>query len=224
MPPLRTLIVDNHDSFTFNLFQMLSSLGGVAPRVIPNDHAPPWSWGELPFDNIIISPGPGRPERARDIGVCLSAIHEARVPVLGVCLGHQAIAYAHGAKIEHAPVVMHGRVSSIAHSGDPLFAGIPSPLSVVRYHSLIVPRPLPASLEAIAWTEDDGLLMGLRHRERPRWGVQFHPESICSEHGYRLLENFCELSRARARPRSVVIDMAASASERPAASPARAPS
>ncbi len=220
-PPLRTLIIDNHDSFTFNLYQMLSSLGGVAPRVVPNDYAPPAGWRALPFDNIVISPGPGRPERARDIGVCLSAIREARVPVLGVCLGHQAIAHAHGAAIEHASVVMHGRVSAIVHSGDPLFAQIPSPLSVVRYHSLLVPRALPAALEAIAWTEPDGLLMALRHRERPLWGVQFHPESICSEHGERLLKNFCELTRARARPRETIIDMGARDGGRPAARPAR---
>ncbi|MCB9750890.1 MAG: aminodeoxychorismate synthase component I [Myxococcales bacterium] len=205
---MRTLIIDNHDSFTFNLHHMLAALNGAPPRVIPNDHREPIDWRALPFDNIVISPGPGRPERPADLGVGARAILEARVPVLGVCLGHQAIAHLHGGAIEHAPAPMHGRVSAVVHDGDPLFAGVPPTLAVVRYHSLIVARPLPGELAAIAWTRDDGLVMALRHRARPLWGVQFHPESICSEHGRRLLENFCELTRARSRPQAIELDVA----------------
>ena len=200
---MRTLLLDNYDSFTFNLFQLLAETNGEDPVVVRNDGA---TWSELEgaaFDNIVISPGPGRPEQPADFGICREAIDGARVPVLGVCLGHQGLACFSGGSVVHAPEVMHGRLSRIYHDGSPLFAGIPQGFRAVRYHSLCVAQPLPRWLVPTAWTED-GVLMGVAHRARPQWGVQFHPESICTEHGRRLLENFRDLTRnghRRARPR-----------------------
>jgi para-aminobenzoate synthetase len=200
---VRTLLLDNYDSFTFNLFQLLAETNGEDPVVVRNDGA---TWPELEsagFDNIVISPGPGRPERASDFGVCRQAIVSARVPVLGVCLGHQGLACFSGGSVVHAREVVHGRLSAVYHDATGLFAGIPQGFQAVRCHSLCVARALPAWLAPIAWT-DDGVLMGIAHRDRPLWGVQFHPESICTEHGRRLLENFRDLTRSdhpRARPR-----------------------
>ena len=191
----RTLLIDNYDSFTINLYHLLAEVNGAAPTVIRNDQL---EWDAIAregFDNLVISPGPGRPEVAADFGVCMEAILRAEVPVLGVCLGHQGIAAAYGGAVIHAPTPMHGRVSAIVHDRSPLFAGIPQGFAVVRYHSLVVDPRLPACLRASAWTED-GLVMGLEHRSLPRWGVQFHPESILTEHGARLLENFRALTRA----------------------------
>jgi para-aminobenzoate synthetase len=191
---VRTLLLDNYDSFTFNLFQLLAETNGEDPVVVRNDGA---AWSDLAreqFDNIVISPGPGRPDRPGDFGICREAIDAARVPVLGVCLGHQGLACFAGASVVHAPEVMHGRLSAVHHDGSPLFDGIPQGFQAVRYHSLCVTKPLPDWLEPIAWTED-GVLMGVAHRERRQWGVQFHPESICTEYGQRLLENFRDLTR-----------------------------
>jgi para-aminobenzoate synthetase len=199
----QTLLLDNYDSFTFNLFQLLAETNGVDPIVVRNDGA---SWDELArldFDNIVISPGPGHPDNPTDFGVCAEALAAAPMPVLGVCLGHQGLASSAGAAVVHAPEVMHGRLSAVHHNGGPLFTGIPQGFDAVRYHSLCVAPRLPAWLEPIAWT-DDGVIMGVAHRELPRWGVQFHPESICTEHGARLLANFRDLTtngRARARRR-----------------------
>jgi para-aminobenzoate synthetase len=190
---MRTLLIDNHDSFTFNLFQLLAAVNREEPIVVRNDEAT-WSQLEaLAFDNIVISPGPGRPERGKDFGVCEDAIRAAQVPVLGVCLGHQGLAYAAGGEVVYAPEVMHGRLSAVFHDESSLFAGIPQGFQAVRYHSLCVAQPLPASLQATAWTAD-GVVMGLAHRERPLWGVQFHPESICTQDGRRLIQNFRELT------------------------------
>ncbi|MDQ3405033.1 MAG: aminodeoxychorismate synthase component I [Actinomycetota bacterium] len=190
---MRTLLVDNYDSFTYNLFHYLAEVNGEEPVVITNDD-PGWRIERLAeFDNVVISPGPGAPGRAADFGVCREIIQSDRVPLLGVCLGHQGIAQLDGARVVHAPEPMHGRESTIEHDQSGLFAGIPSPLRVVRYHSLMV-IDLPDTLEATAWTAD-GILMGLRHRERPLWGVQFHPESIATEHGHTLLANFADLTR-----------------------------
>ncbi|ARV58884.1 aminodeoxychorismate synthase, component I [Nostocales cyanobacterium HT-58-2] len=191
---MKTLIVDNYDSFTINLYQMVAKLNGTKPLVIRNDQV---SWEvikNLEFDNIIISPGPGCPTKEQDFGICRQLILEANVPLLGVCLGHQGLGYLHGGTIRQAPEVMHGRLSKIYHDASELFRSIPSPFFGVRYHSLIVEEPLPPILERIAWTAD-GLLMGLRHREKPFWGLQFHPESISTEYGIQLLENFRELTR-----------------------------
>ncbi len=186
---MRALLVDNHDSFTFNLYQLMAVVNGEAPVVVRNDAAT-WDVIErIDFDCIVISPGPGRPEVARDFGLSRVAIERSAVPLLGVCLGHQGIAWLGGGQVVPAAEVMHGRASDVTHGGDELFAGIPRRFRAVRYHSLSVDPALPDDLESIAWT-DDGVVMGVRHRRRPLWGVQFHPESIGSEHGRRLLENF----------------------------------
>jgi len=185
---MKTLLIDNYDSYTFNLYQLLALVNGEAPLVVRND----LDWDrvkEFDFQNIVISPGPGRPELERDFGLCRQALLESQVPVLGVCLGHQGIGYLAGGTIVHAPVPMHGRLSSIYHSSSDLFEGIPQGFAAMRYHSLLVSNELPKHLETIAWTEDN-LIMGLRHRQRLWWGVQFHPESIATEYGQQLLENF----------------------------------
>lgn len=201
--PLRVLVVDNYDSFTHNLAQYLGQLTGTDPRVVRNDDST-WRRGDLAsFDCIVISPGPGRPDRPADFGICADIIAATQVPLLGVCLGHQGICHSFGGTVTAAPEPMHGRASKVAHSGDALFAGIPSPFSAVRYHSLMI-GAVPESLEVIA-TADDGVPMAVRHRSRPLWGVQFHPESIGTEHGYHLLSNFvglAEVARTSARSRA----------------------
>ena len=188
---MATLLIDNKDSFTYNIFQMVAEVNGEEPTVVGND-ADPGVIDEATYDNIIISPGPGTPERREDFGICLHAIRHGRKPTLGVCLGHQGLAYAYGARVVPAPEVMHGRISQIQHEDDPLFKGVSSPFEAVRYHSLTV-SDLPACLIPISWAED-GVLMALRHRELPQWGVQFHPESICTQFGYRIFENFKQLA------------------------------
>ena len=196
MRAMRTLLIDNYDSFTFNLFHLLGEVNGDEPIVVRNDELAWDDLAALPVDNIVISPGPGRPERERDVGVSLDVLRRARVPVLGVCLGHQALAHVTGGAIEHAPEVMHGRLSSIQHDGGGLFAGIPQGFAAVRYHSLVV-GACPAELRVTAWTPD-GVIMALEHRTRPQWGVQFHPESVSTEHGRALARNFRDLTRAQA--------------------------
>jgi para-aminobenzoate synthetase len=194
---VKTLLIDNYDSFTYNLFQLLAEANGDEPIVVRNDEA---SWQELAglaFDNVVVSPGPGRPEREGDFGVCAEAIRRCEAPLLGVCLGHQGLSWVNEATVRHAPEVMHGRLSAVLHEDSPLFAGIPREFQAVRYHSLCVETPLPEELEAIAWTSD-GVLMAVAHRSRPQWGVQFHPESICTEYGRRLLANFRDITAARA--------------------------
>ncbi len=190
---LKTLLIDNYDSFTYNLFPLLAEANGEEPLVVRNDEA---SWEELSaldFDNVVISPGPGRPERAGDFGVCADAIRSATVPLLGVCLGHQGLGWLHGTQVVAAPEPVHGRLSAILHDDSPLFDGIPREFQAVRYHSLCVEQPLPPDLRGIAWTSD-GVLMAVEHRNRPLWGVQFHPESVCTEHGRRLIANFRDIS------------------------------
>jgi para-aminobenzoate synthetase len=200
---LKTLLIDNYDSFTYNLYQLLAEANGDEPIVVRNDAA---GWSELQqleFDNIVISPGPGSPDHEGDFGVCAQAIRQAEVPLLGVCLGHQGLSWVHGGTVQPAPVVMHGRISAVLHDGSPLFAGIPREFQAVRYHSLCVAQPLPEGLEPIARTSD-GVLMAVAHRARPQWGVQFHPESICTEYGRRLLANFRDLTDEHgAKSRSV---------------------
>jgi para-aminobenzoate synthetase len=195
---MRTLLIDNYDSFTFNLFHLLGEVNGQEPIVVRNDDL---AWEELaalPVDNVVISPGPGRPEHGGDVGISLEVLERAELPVLGVCLGHQALAHVAGGAIDHAPEVMHGRLSPIHHDGRGLFAGIPQGFAAVRYHSLVV-GGLPPELRVTAWTADD-VVMGLEHVSRPLWGVQFHPESISTEHGRTLLRNFRDLTRERRRP------------------------
>jgi para-aminobenzoate synthetase len=190
---VKTLLIDNYDSFTYNLFQLLSEANGEEPIVVRNDEM---SWDELvanrDFDNIVVSPGPGNPEREADFGICGEAIRRAEVPLLGVCLGHQGLCAAYGAKVVHAPEAMHGRLSAVTHEDAGLFAGLPREFQVVRYHSLCV-DDLPDELEPTAWTTD-GILMAVAHRERPQWGLQFHPESICTDYGRAMLARFRDLT------------------------------
>ncbi|HEY1854932.1 MAG TPA: aminodeoxychorismate synthase component I [Solirubrobacterales bacterium] len=190
---MKTLLIDNYDSFTYNLFQLLSEANGEEPIVVRNDEL---AWAELAasrdFDNVVISPGPGNPDRDSDFGVCAAAIREAEVPLLGVCLGHQGLCSAYGGKIVHAPEAMHGRLSAVTHNGGGLFVDLPREFQVVRYHSLCV-EDLPEELEPVAWTTD-GILMAVAHRSKPQWGLQFHPESISTEHGRALLARFRDLT------------------------------
>ncbi|HEY5834414.1 aminodeoxychorismate synthase component I [Streptomyces sp.] len=189
---LRTLLVDNHDSFTYNLHHYLTEIDGREPEVVRNDD-PSWRHELLAdFDAVVISPGPGTPWRDRDLGISREIVRRAERPTLGVCLGHQAIAALHGGRVDRAPEPYHGRVSPIRHEGAGLFSGLPSPLPVVRYHSLAA-RDLPPHLRVTAWTPD-GVVMGLRHLGLPLWGVQFHPESVGGADGHQLLANFLRLA------------------------------
>jgi anthranilate synthase component II len=188
------LLIDNYDSFTYNLFHYLGELGQEVV-VKRNDQISAPEALALRPDSIVLSPGPCDPDKA---GICLALIQSAagRVPILGVCLGHQAIGQAYGGTVVRAPVPMHGKLSSIHHRGKSVFAGLEDGFRATRYHSLIVERgTLPSSLEITAET-DDGLIMGLAHKTHPVHGVQFHPESIASQHGHALLENFLKLARA----------------------------
>ena len=193
---MRTLLIDNYDSYTYNLFHLLGEVNGVEPLVVRNDES---SWGDLlaseQFDNVVISPGPGRPERARDVGISLAALDQSGIPVLGVCLGHQALAHVCGGTIDYARELFHGRLSAVQHEQQGLFEGLPQPFMAVRYHSLVVSE-MPEQLRVTARSRG-GVVMGIEHRERPLWGVQFHPESVCTEDGLRLIENFRDLSLAR---------------------------
>jgi len=184
------LLVDNYDSFTYNLYQYLGELGAVV-RVVRNDELSAEAAVSLAPDRIVISPGPGTPDQA---GITLDLIRRAAgvIPVLGVCLGHQALGQAFGGDVRRAPKLMHGKTSQIHHGGKGVFAGLPVPFTATRYHSLVVERDsVPESLEITAWT-DDGIVMGLRHREHALEGVQFHPESILTTVGKDLLRNFLE--------------------------------
>jgi anthranilate synthase/aminodeoxychorismate synthase-like glutamine amidotransferase len=192
-PAPRVLLVDNYDSFTYNLYQYLGELG-ASTTVVRNDDVTVAGALALRPDRIVISPGPGTPDQA---GISLELIEAAagKVPVLGVCLGHQAIGQAFGGRVVRAPVLMHGKTSQIHHDGRTVFRGLPEPFTATRYHSLVVARDtVPACLEVSAWT-DDGTVMGLRHREAEVEGVQFHPESILTRAGHDLLRNFLDSAR-----------------------------
>ncbi|GAA5057923.1 aminodeoxychorismate synthase [Nocardia callitridis] len=193
---MRTLLIDNYDSFTYNLYQLISAVNGVTPTVVRNDEPLDIADIAADYDNVVVSPGPGRPDHPRDIGVSAAVIRESPLPLLGVCLGHQAVVLAAGGVIEPAPLARHGYLERIEHNGRELFDAIPQNFTAVRYHSLCARGPLPWELEITA-VADDGVIMGVRHRERPQWGVQFHPESIASEHGLTLLRNFANLTAAQ---------------------------
>jgi len=188
------LLIDNYDSFTFNLVHHFGVLGERC-SVVRNDKVSVADAVGLEPEAVVISPGPCAPD---DAGICCDLIAEAgrrRIPLLGVCLGHQAIGQVFGARVVRAPVPMHGKVSPVAHDGTGVFAGLPDPLNSTRYHSLtIAPESVPADLIANAWTSD-GVIMGVRHRSLPIHGVQFHPESIASEGGRDLLNNFLTAAR-----------------------------
>jgi anthranilate synthase component 2 len=192
------LLIDNYDSFTFNLVHFLGDLGARC-EVVRNDRISVIGALALMPEAIVLSPGPCTPNEA---GICLDLIRAAAgsVPILGVCLGHQAIGQAFGGEVVRAPVPMHGKVSQVAHDDTDIFAGIPTPFAATRYHSLVVRKEtLPESLEETARTED-GLIMGLRHRALPVFGVQFHPESIASQHGHDILRNFLAIARGANAP------------------------
>jgi anthranilate synthase/aminodeoxychorismate synthase-like glutamine amidotransferase len=186
------LVIDNYDSFTYNLVQYLGELGATM-AVRRNDEASMDDLRALGHDRVVISPGPGRPEQA---GVSLDVIREfgPRMPLLGVCLGHQAIGLAFGGEVIRAPQPIHGKTSTVEHNGKGVFANISTSFQAGRYHSLIVSEPtMPADLEVTARTKEDNLVMGIRHKSLPIHGVQFHPESVLTNEGRRILRNFLEM-------------------------------
>jgi len=190
-------VIDNYDSFTYNLVQFLGeivqepsfSTGDYEIRVWRNDAIDVEALADLRPSHIIISPGPGSPDKDSGVSNDVIRVLGETTPILGVCLGQQCIGHVFGGNVIRAPRLMHGKVSPILHEGAGIFAGLPSPFTATRYHSLIVEEPLPAELEATAYTPE-GELMGVRHRTRPIYGVQFHPESILTEHGHDILRNF----------------------------------
>jgi anthranilate synthase component 2 len=187
------VVIDNYDSFTYNLVQYLGTLG-AAVEVHRNDAITVDALAARPLQGLVISPGPGEP---RDAGISEAAITKlaGTVPVLGVCLGHQALGEAYGGRIVRAARLMHGKTSPILHRGRGLFAGLDNPFEATRYHSLVVEREsLPDSLEVVAWTPE-GEIMGLKHKDTETWGVQFHPESVLTRQGLALIENFLTLCR-----------------------------
>jgi para-aminobenzoate synthetase len=195
---MRTLLIDNHDSYTYNVFHLLAGVSGEEPIVVDNDAV---SWRALErwdFDAIVLSPGPGTPGRWHDFCVCDDILRYSEIPVLGICLGHQGLGKMLDGDVHSAPEAMHGRLSRIFHEGDGLFEGIPQGFPVVRYHSLAITGMGPEG-NVCAWA-NDGVVMGIEHRTRPLWGVQFHPESIATEHGAKLVENFYALARQRKEP------------------------
>jgi len=192
------LLIDNYDSFTFNLVHFLGDLGARC-EVVRNDQITVEEAIDRAPEAIVLSPGPCTPNEA---GICLGLIAAAagRIPLFGVCLGHQAIGQAFGGEVIRAAAPMHGKISPVTHGGTDIFAGLPSPFNATRYHSLTVrPETLPDALVATAHTAD-GTIMGLRHRSLPIFGVQFHPESIASEHGHQILQNFLDIARGSNQP------------------------
>ncbi len=196
---MKLLLIDNYDSFTFNLYHQLARVSGCLPRVVAHDAIELEEIRAFCPDLVIISPGPGRPERAQDFGINSALLTDEQFPVLGVCLGYQGLAWRYGARVDFAPIVMHGRISRVRHCGQGLFEGIPQNFEVVRYHSMAVSEPLPPELIPLAWAED-GVLMALRHGRFPRFGIQFHPESICTAHGDRLIANALAMVGLTPRP------------------------
>ncbi len=198
----RVVIIDNYDSFSYNLFQALGELTGEEARVFRNDRVSLAEVEACQPTHVVLSPGPGNPEEPSRFGVSMEVIRTlgARVPVLGVCLGHQGIAAAFGGRVVRAPEVRHGKTSLIHHDGSALFEGMPQPFEAMRYHSLVAERAsVPAELEVTAWTED-GVVMALAHRTWPVLSVQFHPESVGTHSGTRLLGNFLRFAGPHPNP------------------------
>jgi para-aminobenzoate synthetase len=196
---VKTLLVDNHDSYTYNVFHLLAAASGEEPMVVNNDAV---SWRVLTrmdFDAIVLSPGPGHPSRWHDFGVCRDILQKSEVPVFGICLGHQGIGNLLEGTVNRAPMAMHGRLSRVMHEGKGLFKDVPQGFSVVRYHSLAITSPPGPDGSVVAWS-DDGVVMGVEHTKRPIWGVQFHPESISTEYGLKIAQNFFDLAASYKRP------------------------
>ena len=190
---MKILIIDNYDSFTYNLFQQVSGIKKCVPDVFKNDEITYAEIVNKDYDCIIISPGPGHPANREDFGVCHDVLAYSNKPVLGVCLGHQGIGLYAGGKVVHAPEPFHGRLTPIFHSDTGLFKGLPQGFDVVRYHSLIIEKPLPKGLKESAWTAD-GIVMGIEHETKPFWGIQYHPESISTEFGNEVIGRFLDLA------------------------------
>lgn len=191
---MKSLIIDNYDSYTYNLFQLIGKVSGVEPLVIKNDEMTYEEILNLDFDNVIISPGPGSPDKAKDFGVCKDVIEKLDKPILGICLGHQGIYYYNGGKVVRADEPMHGRQSKVSHNGKNLFAGIENNFTVTRYHSLTCEDGELPNISIDARTTD-GIVMGISHKTKPIYGLQFHPESIASEYGEKLIQNFIDITK-----------------------------
>lgn len=192
---MKILILDNYDSFVYNLAQYVGAEGGK-PVVYRNDAISMRKITSMKPDAIVISPGPGNPSNPKDFGVCTKVLKvlSPKIPTLGVCLGHQGMGFVYGAKITHAKVLRHGKTSLIKHDGKFLFKGIPSPIEGTRYHSLVIKKnSIPDELMVTATSIDDGEVMGIRHREFPIFGVQFHPESIKTTKGMSIIKNFLDM-------------------------------
>jgi para-aminobenzoate synthetase len=207
------LLIDNYDSFTWNVFDLIATTTGTPPEVIRNDHPGPLQLER--YEGIVLSPGPGHPGNSGDFGRCPEIVARADLPVLGICLGHQGLCLGNGGRVAHAPRPCHGEVDLVHHDGTDILAGLPSPFRAVRYHSLAV-TDLPDGFNAIAHTED-GVVMAVAATDRPHWGVQFHPESACSEHGAAIVRNFMRLAavhnaKAKRAPQ-IVIDRFSSATD-----------
>jgi para-aminobenzoate synthetase len=222
---VKTLLVDNHDSYTYNVFHLLAAASGEEPMVVNNDAV---SWRVLTrmdFDAIVLSPGPGHPSRWHDFGVCRDILRYSETPVFGICLGHQGIGNLLEGTVNRAPMAMHGRLSRVMHEGKGLFKDVPQGFSVVRYHSLAITTPPGPEGSIVAWS-DDGVVMGVEHTKRPIWGVQFHPESISTEYGLKIAENFFELAaqhrRSEERPAGRATIVPRSVPRAPSSQPAEA--
>lgn len=190
---MNIFLVDNYDSFTYNLYDLIFRTSGVRAQVIKNDELTFEEFEAHPVDCVILSPGPGHPQRRKDFGISSDIIRALKKPVLGICLGHQGIATVFGGRVQRALLPVHGLTERINHDGLGIFEGIPQRVQMVRYHSLIVSNDLPKCLRKTAWT-DSGLVMGIQHVSQKIFGVQFHPESICSEFGELLMSNFLRIA------------------------------
>ncbi len=189
---MNILLVDNYDSFTYNIYDLVYRVSGVKAHVVRNDDLTFEELAASPLDCVILSPGPGHPGRRGDFGVSSDILKQFNNPILGICLGHQGIAEVFGGTVVRADIPVHGLTDFISHNGEDLFQNIPQRVKMVRYHSLIVTANLPPTLKKTAWN-DEGLVMGIQHSSRAIFGVQFHPESVCSEFGETLMSNFLRI-------------------------------
>lgn len=203
---MKSLIIDNYDSYTYNLFQLIGKVSGVEALVIKNDEMTYEEILNLDFDNVVISPGPGSPDKAKDFGVCKDVIEKLDKPILGICLGHQGIYYYNGGKVVRADEPMHGRQSKVSHNGKNLFAGIENNFTVTRYHSLTCEDVELPNISIDARTTD-GVVMGISHKTKPIYGLQFHPESIASEYGEKLIQNFIDITKDFYKDKALYYDV-----------------